>query len=53
MVLIADSGLPRGLWPLGRVEETRVSQDGLVRSVRLRSKGKELWRPVTKLVWLC
>ena len=53
VVLIADDGLPRCQWPLGRVVETRVSRDGLVRSVRLRTRGTELWRPVTKLVFMC
>ena len=53
VVLIADDGLPRCQWALGRVVETRLSSDGLVRSVRLRTKGKELWRPIAKLVYLC
>ena len=53
VVLLAESGLPRIQWPLGRVEERRVSQDGLVRSVKLRTRGREVWRPVTKLVSLC
>jgi len=53
VVLIADEGLPRSQWPLGRVIETHVSSDGLVRSVRIRSKGTELCRPITKLVFIC
>ncbi|XP_043231525.1 uncharacterized protein LOC122386414 [Amphibalanus amphitrite] len=53
VVVIADSGLPRIQWPLGRVVERRASQDGLVRSVKVKTKGREMWRPVTKLVSLC
>ncbi|XP_043219160.1 uncharacterized protein LOC122380240 [Amphibalanus amphitrite] len=52
-VVIADSGLQRIQRPLGRVIERRASQDGLVRSVNVKTKGREMWRPVTKLVSLC
>lgn len=53
VVLVYDESLPRSRWPLGRVTEVRVGSDGLVRSVRVRARGTELWRPVTRLVLLC
>ena len=53
IVLVADDGLARCQWPLGRVIEAREGSDGLVRSVKLRTRGTQLVRPVTKLVLLC
>ena len=52
LVLLADESMPRGRWPLGLVLETNVGRDGLVRSVRVKFQGRELTRPVTKLVRL-
>ena len=53
VVLIMDENVPRGAWPLGRVVDVNVGRDGLVRSVRLRTKTTYLvqW-PITKLVVL-
>ena len=53
LVLLAEEGLPRCRWPLGRVLEVFEGADGLVRSVRIRARGTEFVRPVTKLVLLC
>ena len=50
MVLMQDLAVPRGQWPLGVVVETEVGRDGLVRAVKLRSRGKIVRRPVTQLV---
>ena len=36
IVLMRDRGEPRNHWPMGRVEATKTSADGLVRSVTLR-----------------
>lgn len=60
-----DDGLPRNEWRLGRVTETTIDQDGLVRRVKiclgnqkLGKKGERLSkqsvveRPVQKLVLL-
>ena len=52
VVLIMDENVPRGAWPLGRVVDVNVGRDGLVRSVRLRTKTTYLVRPITKLVVL-
>ncbi|XP_076044925.1 uncharacterized protein LOC143027525 [Oratosquilla oratoria] len=52
LVLIMNENSPRGSWPLGRVQEVRVSRDGLVRSARLKTQFSELTRPITKLVFL-
>ena len=52
VVLIVDEHTPRGLWPLGRVTEVKVSRDGLVRSAQVKTKSTFLWRPIAKLVLL-
>lgn len=52
LVMIADDSVPRGQWPLGRVEYVKRSDDGLVRSVKVKTRGITLMRPVTKLVLL-
>jgi hypothetical protein len=36
-------------WPLGRITETFPENDGLVRVVRVKAKGKEYLRPVHRL----
>ena len=53
VVLLAEESLPRCHWPLGRVLEVFEGGDGLVRSVRIRVRGSDLVRPVTKLVLFC
>ena len=50
VVLIVDDSVPRGVWPLGRVEEAFQSADGRVRSVRVRARGTTYDRPITKVV---
>ena len=52
LVLILDECAPRGAWPMGLVEDTKVGRDGLVRSARIRTKSTHLVRPITKLVML-
>ena len=50
VVLLVDDLVPRGVWPLGRVEEALMSNDGKVRTVRVRSRGTLFLRPVSKVV---
>ena len=50
VVLVVDNAVPRGVWPLGLVEEVKMSSDAQVRSVKIRCKGATFWRPITKLV---
>ena len=50
IVLVVDDLVPRGVWPLGRVEEAMVGDGGKVRSVRVRTRGTVFLRPVTKVV---
>lgn len=50
VVLMVDDTVPRGVWPLGLVEEAYRSTDGRVRSVRVRARGATFDRPVTKLI---
>ena len=53
IVLILDDKTPCSLWPLGQVLEVHAnSNDGLVRSVMLKTRSSELVRPITKIVLL-
>ena len=53
IVLLLDDKTPRGSWPLGRVVEVYTSRrDGLVRSVKLKTRTAELIRPVNKITLL-
>ena len=52
LVLIVDEPMPRGLWPLGIVTDTKLGHDGLVRSATVRTRSSEFDRPITKLVHL-
>ena len=50
IVVLVDDSVPRGVWPLGRVEETYPGGDGKVRSVKIRARGTTFLRPITKIV---
>ena len=50
VVLLVYYSVPRGVWPLGRVEEALKGDEGKVRSVRVRARGTMYLRPVTKVV---
>ena len=52
IVLVADVNLPRGEWPLGRVTDLIASSDGLVRTVQVQIRGKDMTRPVSRLCLL-
>ena len=52
LVMIVDQPMPRYLWPLAIVKEINAGRDGLVRSVRVRTRTTELVRPITKIVLL-
>ena len=52
VVLISDIKTYRNLWPLGIVLEVKKSDDGLVRTLKLRSLGKEIVRASNKIVHL-
>ena len=52
LVLISDENVPRGLWPLARVIESYPGKDGLVRSVKVKTKNTQLTRPITNLIML-
>jgi hypothetical protein len=52
LVLILDETTPRGIWPMGLVSQVNESRDGLIRSVRVKTKSSEFVRPVTKVVLL-
>ena len=50
LVMLVDDSLPRGLWKMGRIKETKPSVDGLVRSVLVRTDSSVYERPVNKCV---
>ena len=52
VVVLVDPGIPRGHWPLGRIQEGFPGPDGKVRVVRVRTGGKDYVRPITKLYLL-
>ena len=52
VVLIVGENVPRGIWPMGLVQEIQCGQDGLVRAVKVKTKSTVLVRPITKLVLL-
>ena len=52
LILMLDANTPRSLWPLGLIKEVQAGRDGLVRSVRIRTRSAEFVRPITKVVLL-
>ena len=52
VVVIVDPTSPRSSWPLARILETKPDSEGLVRSVKLKTKTGILERPITKLCLL-
>ena len=52
LVILAEKGLPRGVWPLGRVTEVSRGRDGNVRSVTVKTKASTLRRPITSCIRL-
>jgi len=52
LVLLVEENMPRRVWPLGLVVQVKKGRDGLVRSVKVRTKSTELVRPITKVVSL-
>ena len=49
IVLIQEENTERSKWPLARVTELFYGKDGVVRSVKLKTKDSILQRPVAKL----
>jgi len=52
VVILMEDNAPRNSWQLGRVTETFPGPDGLVRSVKLTTRGTTLTRPIHKLCLL-
>ena len=52
IVLVAESNIPRGQWPLGRIVDINVGRDGHVRSCVIRTRTSQIVRPITKLCML-
>ena len=52
LVLVVDESTSRGNWPLGVVHKVKTSDDGLMRSVNVRTSNGVKRRPITSLVRL-
>lgn len=52
LVLLVDDKVPRGRWRLGRVLETYAGPDGLIRTVKVKTKDSTYIRPIQKLCFL-
>ena len=46
-MLVAESNIPRGQWPLGRIVDINVGRDGDVRSCVIRTRTSQIVRPIT------
>jgi hypothetical protein len=49
VVLVIESNQPRGQWLLGKVQALHTAQDGIVRSVEVKTKHGICKRPATKI----
>ena len=49
VVLIMDENTPQKNWPMGRIIQTFLGVDGLVRAARVKTSWTILTRPITKL----
>ena len=49
VVVLMESNLPRGKWPLGRMIDIFPGKDGIVRVVKVKKKDGLYVRPVAKL----
>ena len=52
LVLLVEEHTPRGQWPLAKVVRSITGRDGRVRACRVRSRGRELTRPIVKMCLL-
>ena len=50
VVLVIETGLPRGVWKTGIVISTELSRDGFVRSAQVKVGDKTYDRPISKLI---
>ncbi|XP_041456247.1 uncharacterized protein LOC121408709 [Lytechinus variegatus] len=50
VVILADHNAVRGKWTLGRIIQVYPGTDGKVRTVKVKSKGCEYKRPISKIV---
>ncbi|XP_039503038.1 uncharacterized protein LOC120459480 [Pimephales promelas] len=52
LVVLVDDMAPRNAWVIGRIVDTVSDENGLVRSVRIKTKTSCLTRPITKVCLL-
>ena len=48
LVLIKEDNVPRLKWPIGVVVDMYPGHDGIVRSIRVRTKKGEITRPIQR-----
>lgn len=49
IVILIEPNSPRNSWPMGRISETFPSNDGLIRSVNVKTQTGTYKRPITKI----
>ncbi|CAK5087160.1 unnamed protein product [Meloidogyne enterolobii] len=49
IVLVQDKNIPKNYWQMGKIVELVKSKDGLIRSAKIKSKGKLLTRAIALL----
>nr|CAD2183293.1 unnamed protein product [Meloidogyne enterolobii] len=49
IVLVQDKNIPKNYWQMGKIVELVKSKDGLIRSAKIKSKGKILTRAIALL----
>ncbi len=52
LVLMVDTTVPRGSWPLGRITNVYLSRENAVRTVEVKPKGSFYIRPIHRLCLL-
>ena len=52
VVLLCEEPTPRFMWPLGLIVDVKLGRDGLVRTVKVKTRSTVLIRPVSKCVSL-
>ena len=49
LVVLVDDDVKRGKWPLGRITKVVPSEDGVVRTVEVKTKNGIYTRPAVKI----
>ena len=52
IILLIEENLPRNVWKIAHMLSVKLSDDGKVRSARIKTKDSEVVRPITKFCFL-